>query len=170
MNGNEISSAPKSFRVDRIQKVVWVIRMLIGLAAVFAAAFPSIFFSGINNSTNLPPFSWHSSLHTIPAFILTLGLLRAVLFFAGAFFLDKLLRCFAHGNFFTAQNITYVKWLGCLVISDWVVVKFLAAAVSRALVIGPHDFTKLAVGFLVVLIAWLMDEGRKIQEEQASTV
>ena len=61
--------------------------------------------------------------------------------------------------------------LGCLVVSDWVIVKFLQVIGSRVLMIGFDDFAKLAIGFLVVLIAWkLVDEGRKIQEEQDLTV
>ena len=32
------------------------------------------------------------------------------------------------------------------------------------------DFGVLLGGLIVVLIAWIMDEGRKIQEEQALTV
>jgi hypothetical protein len=32
------------------------------------------------------------------------------------------------------------------------------------------DPVELAAGLLIVLIAWIMDEGRKIQEEQELTV
>jgi hypothetical protein len=32
------------------------------------------------------------------------------------------------------------------------------------------DFGPLLIGAIIVLIAWIMDEGRKIQEEQELTV
>jgi hypothetical protein len=50
------------------------------------------------------------------------------------------------------------------------VVKLLDAIASRAVLIGVGDFAKLAVGLLIILVAWIMDEGRKIQEEQELTV
>jgi hypothetical protein len=81
-----------------------------------------------------------------------------------------LLKKFASGNFFTAKNITCIKCLGCLVMSDWLAVKLLDAIGSRMVMLAPSDFTKLAIGFLIILIAWIMDEGRKIQEEQELTV
>jgi hypothetical protein len=118
----------------------------------------------------IPPFSRYASVRAIPGSLLILGFVRAGFFFAGAFVLNRLLRSFAGGILFTARNITGIKCLGYLVISDWVVVKFLNAIASRSLVIGFDDFAKLAVGFLFVLLAWIMDEGRKIQEEQELTV
>jgi hypothetical protein len=51
------------------------------------------------------------------------------------------------------------------VLADWVLIRVLDAMA--------HGFsldTRLAVGLLIVLISWIMDEGRKIQEEQELTV
>jgi hypothetical protein len=176
MNVNEISSKTVR-RLNRVRKVIWVIRILIGLAVVCVVAFNLIFLSSIIGWTDIsprsitfPPFSTYSSARAIPASLLILGFIRAGFIFAGALVLNRLLRYFAGGSFFTATTITCIKWLGYLVIGDWVVVKFLQAFGSRALMIGFDDFTKLAIGFLVILIAWIMDEGRKIQEEQELTV
>jgi hypothetical protein len=36
--------------------------------------------------------------------------------------------------------------------------------------IGPIDFGLLLAGTIIIFIAWIMDEGRKIQEEQELTV
>ena len=175
MNANEISPKANA-RLNRIRIVSRVVRILVGLAVVSVVAVISICLSDIIGWTSIspgllsPPFSRYASLRAIPASVLILGFIRAGLFFAGAFLLNKLLRFFADGNFFTAKNITCIKWLGYLVISDWLVAKFLDAIASRGLVIGLHDFAKLAIGFLIILIAWIMDEGRKIQEEQELTV
>jgi len=176
MNATEIVS-PANPGLNRIRKVIWMIRILIGLAVVFIVAFHLLFLSSLigwtdlsPRSTTFPPLSRYASVHAIPASVLILGFVRTGLFFAGAFVLNRLLRSFARGNLFTARNINGIRWLGGLVIGDWVVVKFLEAFASRSVAVGFDDFAKLAIGFLVVLIAWIMDEGRKIQEEQELTV
>ncbi|MGO9584951.1 MAG: DUF2975 domain-containing protein [Limisphaerales bacterium] len=176
MNSNEMVPET-SRRLNRVRTVIWVIKILIGLAVVCVVVFNLIFLSSLVGWTDIsprsiswPPFSSYSSARTIPSPLLILGFIRVGLFFAGALVLSRLLRFFASGSFFTAKNINCIKWLGCLVVSDWVIVKFLQVIGSRALMIGFDDFAKLAIGFLVVLIAWIMDEGRKIQEEQELTV
>jgi Protein of unknown function (DUF2975) len=175
MNANVFSQKPNA-RLKRIKIVSRIVRILVGLAVVSVVAVISICLSDIIGWTHISPnvlsspFSKYSSLRAIPVSILILGFVRAGLFFAGAFLLNKLLRFFANGNFFTTENITCIKWLGCLVMSDWLVAKFLDTIASRGLVIGLHDFAKLTIGFLIILIAWIMDEGRKIQEEQELTV
>jgi hypothetical protein len=176
MNANEMIPQT-NWRLNRIRNVIWTVRVLIGLAVVFVTAFNLLFlFSLVGwadfspGSITIPPFSSYTSVRAIPVSLLILGFVRAGCFFIGAFILNQLLRSFAGGNLFNPGNIIGIKWLGCLVISDWVVAKFLNAIASRALVIGFDDFAKLAIGFLVVLLAWIMDEGRKIQEEQELTV
>lgn len=168
MNANEISSKPNA-RLKRIQKITLAIRILIGLAVVSVVAFVSISFVEPRR-IGFFPFSKYASIHAVPAAVLILGFIRAGLFLAGAFVLNRLLRIFAKGDFFTVGNITCIKWLGGLVIADWLIVKLLDAIVSRVVAIGVGDFTKLAFGLLIILIAWIMDEGRKIQEEQELTV
>jgi hypothetical protein len=175
MNANE-NSPKANARLNRIKKVIWVIRILIGLAVISVLTVISICLLDLIGWTHIspsilpPPFSKYTSLHAIPASILMLGIFRAGLFFLGACILDKLLRSFANGNFFIAKNIVCIKWLGCLVAGDWLVVKFLDAFGSRMVMIGFGDFAKLAMGFLIILVAWIVDEGRKIQEEQELTV
>jgi len=87
------------------------------------------------------------------------------LFFAGGLILFWLLDLFEAGQFFTAQIVHYINLLGWFVLADWVLIRVLDAMA--------HGFsldTRLAVGLLIVLISWIMDEGRKIQEEQELTV
>jgi hypothetical protein len=181
MNMNTNENSPKANpRLRRIQKVVWVVKALIVLAVVSAATGILIYLGCVAGWINvpsvaLPPLFWkytwkYSSPDAVPASILILGFARAGLFFSGAFVLNRLLGYFARGNFFTAKSISCIKWLGGLVMSDWLAVKLLDAIGSRMVMLAPADFTKLAIGFLIILIAWIMDEGRKIQEEQELTV
>jgi uncharacterized membrane protein HdeD (DUF308 family) len=173
MNANE-NSPQVNPRLKRIQMVVRVIRAIIGLIVVFSAIVIPInlalfmgwigYQSGIHVSfSHFHTYSWPFK---IPAPVLALVLVRLGLFFAGAFVLNRLLRLYATGKFFTGQNVGYIKWLGWIVLSDWVVEKLLDAVENG---FDPNPM-KLVVGLLVILLAWIMDEGRKIQEEQELTV
>ncbi|MGA2242377.1 MAG: DUF2975 domain-containing protein [Verrucomicrobiota bacterium] len=112
------------------------------------------------------PLLTYSSPFKIPVVVLVLAFLRAGLFFVGALVLFWLLDLFEAGKFFTGQNVHYIKLLGWFVLSDWVVLRLLDVLAHG---LSP-DPVELAVGLLIVLIAWIMDEGRKIQEEQELTV
>ena len=176
MNTNE-NSFGSNARLKRIQNIVCAARVLIGLAAIFVIGFISVFLAGVVGWINIAPkavgipyLSNYPSFGAIPTTVLILVLVRTGLFFTGVFVLNKLFRSFAGGNLFIAGNIRIIKLLGLLVICDWLVVKFLAAIASRTMAIGVDDFAKLAIGLLVILIALIMDEGRKIQEEQELTV
>ncbi|MCP4221111.1 MAG: DUF2975 domain-containing protein [bacterium] len=35
---------------------------------------------------------------------------------------------------------------------------------------GSDDITKLVIGLLIILVSWIMNEGRELQEEQQYTV
>ena len=109
--------------------------------------------------------------------------------------LAQLFRFFARGLIFATQTIRCLKVLGLLCVIGWAV-KIAAHLVfqnypfppfhpSPGLRVVKHvyqmgffsfdfgtgiDFGLLLAGVVIVLIAWIMDEGRKIQEEQALTV
>jgi hypothetical protein len=168
MNTSE-SSLRTNPRLNRIRKVIWAIRILVGLA-VLAMIVGIVFIFIAPKKVGLWPFSKYPSIHVVSLTVMELEFVRGVLFFTGAFVLNRLLQFFARGNFFTAANISCIKWLGALVIGDWLMVKFLEAVAFRAITIGFSDFTKPAIGLSIILIAWIMDEGRKIQEEQELTV
>jgi uncharacterized membrane protein YGL010W len=78
-----------------------------------------------------------------------------------------LLDLFEAGNYFTARSVRHIKSLGALVMLDWVLTKILDAMSHSGVEI---TFGQLVVGLLIYIIAWIMDEGRKIQEEQQLTV
>jgi hypothetical protein len=141
---------------------MWLSLVALAVAILFIFTGPQ--------KAGLWPFSKYPSVHAMPWMVLILGFAKLALFFAGIFVLNRLLRVYANGNFFTSANITCIKWLGYLVIGDWLVGKFIDAVAFRDVVIGFGDLTKPAIGLLIILIAWIMDEGRKIKEEQELTV
>jgi Protein of unknown function (DUF2975) len=174
MNANEIS--PKAdMRMNRIKKVITIIRFLISSTVILGVVFGLLFLAdllgypivGPGVKISFSPLLTYTSPFKIPAIVLVLGFIRVGLFFAGILILFWLLDLFEAGKFFAAQNVQYIKLLGFLVIGDWVVTKILDAFAKSGMQIS---FGQLAVGLLVILISWIMDEGRKIQEEQELTV
>jgi hypothetical protein len=160
MNATSNAHENSNTRLKRFQNIVRAARVLISLAAIIVIGFILVFLAGVVGWVNITPktvgipyLSNYPSFGVIPATVLILALVRAGLFFTGIYVLNKLLRSFASGNLFTVGNIRIVKLLGLLVICDWPVVKILAAITSRTLVLGFDDFTKLATGLLIILIA-----------------
>jgi hypothetical protein len=79
---------------------------------------------------------------------------------------DRLFRLYGNGILFSVKNINYIRFQGYYLILNWVVdYQMQGALLDMAL-----STTPLFVGFLIIFIAWIMDEGRKIQEEQELTV
>jgi hypothetical protein len=174
MNANEVS--PKvNTRMIRIKKVIKVVRFLISASVILLIVFGSAFLADLAGfpiysagvKISFSPLFTYTSPFKIPALVLVLAFFRAGLFFTGALVLFWLLDLVEAGNFFAAQNVRYIKFLGCLVIGDWGVTKILDAFARSGMEIS---FGKLGLGLLIILIAWIMDEGRKIQEEQELTV
>jgi len=174
MSTNEVP--PKvNARMSRIKRTIKVIRLLISATVILLIVFGSAFFADLAGFPILPagveisfsPLLTYTSPFKIPALVLVLAFCRAGLFLTGALVLYWLLDLVEAGIFFAAQNVRYIKFLGYLVIGDWGVTKILDAFARRGMEI---TFGKLGLGLLIILIAWIMDEGRKIQEEQELTV
>jgi Protein of unknown function (DUF2975) len=180
MNANEIS--PKaSARLNRIKIVSRIFRTLIGIYAVmllvislWALMDSVLVWLGCNvvpgqSMTAMLTFSpnqtyalpYHMSLP--PLF---LGTLHFSLIGFGAIMLNRLFKLYERSCFFAADNVRCIKVLGLVVISDGLVQTMLELLAPNASL----DFSKLFIGGLIMLIAWIMDEGRKIQEEQELTV
>jgi hypothetical protein len=107
--------------------------------------------------------------------------------------LSRLFNCYEQGKIFAAETISCIKVLGALFVLGGSLM-----AVWRSLPVPPTlpppggvtvvmshkyamgffkfdfgtgiDFGLLLAGALIILIAWIMDEGRKIKEEQELTV
>src|ERR1035437_210997 len=108
----------------------------------------------------------YSSPSEMPPEIFWLMVVRQGLaFFAGGMLL-RLFWFYGKGVLFSAKNVTCIRFLGYYLIIDW----FINYQMQGLL----HDMdlstTPLFGGLLIIFIAWIMDEGRKIQEEQDLTV
>jgi hypothetical protein len=87
--------------------------------------------------------------------------------------LYRLFKLYERGMIFTAANVRCIKWLG-----GWMLVSCVLSNViqiSKLIIYDCADVdlrisTRFFVGILVLLVAWIMEEGGKIQEENTLTI
>jgi len=123
---------------------------------------------------------------SLPVFVV--GAIEYGLGGMGLILLNRLFTCYERGIFFKTENIRCFKFLGLIVIGLWLTLTLLELLAHQdnfkgsgpvypilTVIIGAcrvnlGSFLPLVSGILIVFIAWIMDEGRKIQEEQELTV
>ena len=73
---------------------------------------------------------------------------------------------YRRGILFAARNVRHIRSLGYFLIVNWVI-NYQMQAALRDMDLSTNP---LFVGLLIIFVSWIMDEGRKIQEEQELTV
>jgi hypothetical protein len=171
MNANEIS--PKAnFRMNRIQKIGAFLRTTFFIAALLFWILGIIYIvTSILNPSNFSE-TWR--------FFFFAYAVECVLAY-------KLFSFYARGDFFAANAVHYIRWIGIVTVligvgsifdkffrllgTDYFVGASSAKGILGLLIGIPLElFLSLLPGFVIIFIAWIMDEGRKIQEEQELTV
>jgi len=101
----------------------------------------------------------------------------------GAFTLAKLFKLYEKAIIFTAENVKHFRTLGYVIIF-WVFAKMIYITLISAIISFSNppgqrmlvaqfelpDMSALIIGAIAILISWIMDEGRKLEDEQAHTV
>ena len=162
-------------RVRRIQIVAKIFRFLclVGMVVLVAAALMTIFkpdevrggFGDFRVEKLKPEYLWVKRplilvLLTIPATFVWL--------------LYRLFGLYSRGVMFGEANVRYIKALGYWMIGAWVI--SMPIQLLQYLQDTERLFFKFNLngyffgGVLVLLLAWIMEEGRKLQEEQSLTV
>jgi len=162
-------------RMDRIRTVIRIVRWIVSAGLIVLVVFGGWFVanliglvaSPVGTQISFSPLLTYSAPFKVPATVLMFAFVRTIFVVIGTFILLWWLDLIEAGEFFTDCSVRYLKWLGWLVIADWVVQKLLDATARRGVEI---TCGQLVLGLLIVLIAWVTDEGRKIQEEQKLTV
>jgi hypothetical protein len=114
----------------------------------------------------ISPNHIYSSPSEMPPEIFWLFMVKNVLaFFAGGAML-RLFWLYYRGILFTAKNVSCIRFLGYYFCINW----FVDYQIQGALRDMALSMTPIFVGFVIIFVAWIMDEGRKIQEEQELTV
>ena len=137
------------------------------------------------------------SISRIPGLVVGLGILKISALSGCVFVLNKLFRFYERGQIFTREQVVQMQQLGGLILVNWAIAMLLNAmsegyteyrfdlaqlnwiGALQLFILpiakdmsGNNDigFMQPVIGVLIIFIAWIMDEGRKIQEEQELTV
>jgi hypothetical protein len=100
------------------------------------------------------------------------------------FLVSRLFYCFEHMEFFSATTVKSLKRIGFLIILNQTLIHAIYdALISLTLTFsnppgyriievsyGSAQINILIVGIIIILASWIMDEGRKMQEEQEGTI
>ena len=173
MNATEISPVSNSriSKITIVSRILKIVFLVLTLACVLASLM-SLISLGI---VMWGAFRWTRFAVSWYALLAAGADLVSATF---TWFCYKLFSLYSRGNYFTAEVVHSLRRIG---ITFFFVT--LAGVLTKALL--PHGPPSLAVqtansifsvvnglffGFLILFIAWVMDEGRRIQEEQALTV
>src|SRR5208282_2565955 len=173
MNANEISPMAKP-RLNRIQKASVVLRafflttaVLAGVGGVVEIIFALVSHRGIDPAVR-PGAFWGGATTLTWAVGLWLGY--------------RLFKFFADGDLFSPRIVGCLKQIGGVGILIAVVGRIALLVQLTHLHPSPDElatltpffvlklFFSVIPGFAIICFAWIMDEGRKIQEEQELTV
>ncbi len=99
------------------------------------------------------------------------------------YFLAKLFRLFEEMEFFSQHSVGTLRRIGFSLLAGQLTFPIYTALLSLTLTLsnppgqrviavsfGTAEFNWTALALVIILISWIMDEGRKLQEEQAATV
>ncbi len=107
-----------------------------------------------------------SSVKEMPPEIFWLWVVQQALNWFGGLMLLRLFWLYSKGIIFAEKNITCIRVQGyCLIISCLIDLEMHGVIRENSVSLNPMIY-----GLLIIFIAWVMDEGRKIQEEQELTV
>jgi Protein of unknown function (DUF2975) len=195
---NRIKTASRTFRWLLNGYVFFV--MLNVILFVCATFWSFGIAHGVENIWHIAPDRvsdfWRSISNT-PGLVPGLVILKIAVLSGCVLVLNKLFRLYERGQLFSCDHVRQMQELGGLIFVNWTIALFLNAmspgysefhfdfaqlnwiGVLQLFILpiskdmsGNNDigFMQPAIGILIIFIAWIMDEGRKIQEEQELTV
>lgn len=173
--------------LQRIQRVSHRFRLLFTTLVVILPIVTLVYWLGFNQFPQefipLPvraetELSLHARLLGFVFSMLPVGVVIAAMHI-----LARLFSLYEKGIVFSTMTVKYFRQLG-YVLMMWVLASLLYLPMLSHVVtsanplghrmivaqLGLSDFTILAMGAIVLLISWVMDEARKLEEEQAHTV
>ena len=175
--------------MDRIRRASRRLRRLLLIVActipvinamvwVYINHFPQIIYS------HMLPFFVSIPLPASARFMgFLVTMMPAAVAISGAYYLMRLFRLYEQGQIFRPPNVLCFKKLSRVLIWWFAVGILHKSLLSVALTlhnppgqriitlgIGSPDLTALLLGGILAVIAWVMEEGRKLQEDQDFTV
>lgn len=172
----ENESNPNGTRLQRIQKISRLLKFCVLIYLIVPLFFVAAHHRNQGEvSHTISVFGdTYVSFRDVPFAILVLSVISFGLYFFGVVSFYRLLGLYEKGIIFSTANVLQMKKVGSSLLGYGIM-----AAAANIIHIGelviPLALMKLfspwiLVGGTIYIIAWIMDEGRKIQEEQALTV
>jgi hypothetical protein len=176
-NRERIQRASHRLRIFLIA-VFWIMPAVNALVWIFMNHFPDYLTSEMLPYCAKIPLPASARLMGFAAVMIPTGVAMA-----GIFHLMRLFKCYEKGEIFKLNNVHCYKKLSRVLIW-W----FIAGILCRSLLataltlhhppghrmisfgVTSSDLTTLVVGLILMVIAWVMEEGRKLQEDQDLTV
>ena len=129
----------------------------------------------------LTPIPMMAASTKITAFLVSL--IPNIFSVLALYFLAKLFCLFEGMEFFSQQSVRALRRIGVSLLAGQLAFPIYTALLSLTLTIsnppghriiavsfGAAEFNWTALSLVIILVSWIMDEGRKLQEEQAATV
>jgi len=170
MNANQFpqNAGP---RLGRIKTASRILSFFISVCFVICAPYELAVYLGLlplpeGRKILVSPHQLYASATEMPAAVLALALVRLGLAVFCFLILYKLFRLYERGVLFSAKNVLYIRFLGYYLMIDWVALyqlEYLSHQMDLSM-------TQPITGLMIIFVAWIMDEARKIQEEQDLTV
>lgn len=99
------------------------------------------------------------------------------------FFLVKLFRLYSRGDIFSRENVRYIKLVGYTLLIGQALSPISGALTTIVLTInnpvgkrmvsvglGDWNISKIIIALMIIVVSWIMDEGRKLKEEEALVI
>jgi hypothetical protein len=158
-------------RLSRVQKASLVFAVCVGVSLLvgvywllgFLFGWPGM---GHDGWRMMVAHHVYASRAEVPPDIFWLLVLRQGLALGAMGVLLRLFWLYWQGILFSAKNVNCIRLLGYWLAVDWFI-NYQMLGLLRDMNLSS---TPLFMGFLIIFIAWIMDEGRKMQEEQELTV
>jgi len=175
MNANEIS--PKANpRLNRIQKTSRYLKACVLLYIVVPLCAMTLNFKSLHVTNGMVSVFGlpYASVTDIPAAMYVFCAIGMGIYLLGVISFFRLLNLYGKGVIFSAANVLEIKRLGtCLACYGILAVTAGAIYTGGISLFTLVDFFAspwIVGGGAIHLVGWIMDEGRKIQEEQELTV
>lgn len=176
----KIKSISRKFRILFISAFFLVPTLNIAVWAIYDRLPPEVTVTLLPHSLDLSHININTTTKILACFV---SMLQVLVILYALSQLIKLFKNYELGNIFSFLNVTYYRKLGYSFFAWVICSKVVDALISivltyqnpvgqRQLVIrfGSPDLLALAVGGLIIVIAWIMNEGHKLNEDQSLTI
>lgn len=154
--------------------------MVIGTCMGWFSMFPIEYVASIRLPVDVDLPSLRLTVRILSCLIL---MIPTVIVMFGFYYLIQLFKLYAKNTIFDLNNVTLIKKIGITfivqAIANIIIQPVLSIVLTMdappgghviAIGVGSHEVSNFVIGFIVVLISWIMEEGRKLEEEKQLTI